>query len=109
MLRSNQVTIKIWDSEYQDNDTISLYLNGQWLLKEYMLHNKKKTIKATLDPTGDNFFILYAHNEGTRPTNTAAVVIYDGVMEYRLALSSNLRNSDMINLRVMGSTLPKEE
>jgi WD40 repeat protein len=109
MLRSNQVTIKIWDSEYQDNDTISLYLNGQWLLKEYMLHNKKKTIKATLDPTGDNFFILYAHNEGTRPTNTAAVVIYDGVMEYRLALSSNFRNSDMINLRVMGSTLPKEE
>ena len=110
MLRSNEVTIKIWDSEYQDNDTISLYLNGQWLLKEYMLHNKKKTIKATLDPTGDNFFILYAHNEGTKPTNTAAVVIYDGVMEYRLALSSNLRNSDMINLRVMGgnSSPPKE-
>lgn len=109
MLRSNQVTIKIWDSEYQDNDTISLYLNGQWLLKEYMLHNKKKTIKATLDPTGDNFFILYAHNEGTRPTNTAAVVIYDGIMEYRLALSSNLRNSDMINLKVMGGALPKDE
>lgn len=109
MLRSNQVTIKIWDSEYQDNDTISLYLNGQWLLKEYMLHNKKKTIKATLDPTGDNFFILYAHNEGTRPTNTAAVVIYDGVMEYRLALSSNMHNSDMINLKVMGGSLPKDE
>lgn len=109
MLRSNEITIKIWDSEYQDNDTISLYLNGQWLLKEYMLHNKKKTIKATLDPTGDNFFILYAHNEGTKPTNTAAVAIYDGVMEYRLALSSNLRNSDMINLRVMGGSSPPKE
>lgn len=109
LLRSNEITIKIWDSEYQDNDTISLYLNGQWLLKEYMLHNKKKTIKATLDPTGDNFFILYAHNEGTKPTNTAAVVIYDGVMEYRLALSSNLRNSDMINLKVMGGSLPPKE
>lgn len=106
-LNSSEVTIKIWDNEYQDGDTISLYLNGQWLLKHYMLHSQKKTIKATLDPNGDNFFLLFAHNEGSRPTNTAAVMIYDGTAEHRLALSSDKRTSDMVNLRVKGAVPPK--
>ena len=87
-------------SEYEDGDTISLYLNGQWLLKQYALKTKKKTIKVRLHPDGDNFFVLYAHNEGTKPTNTASVSISDGKMEHILTLKSDMRVSDMVNLKV---------
>lgn len=104
-LYSNEITIKVWDSEYEDGDTISLYLNGQWILQEYALRNKKKTIKITLDPNGDNYFVLHAHNEGTRPTNTAAIAIYDGKLEHKIALSSDKRRSDMINLKVSPSAV----
>ena len=45
---SNKVTIKVWDLNLEDGDRISLYLNGENILKDYQLLNKKHKIKASL-------------------------------------------------------------
>lgn len=96
---SEDVEVTVWDSEYEDGDTISIYFNGDWLLKEYPLRSKKKTIKVKVDRNADNYLILYAHNEGTRPPNTAAVTVFDGKEQRRLTLSSDMRNADSVNFR----------
>lgn len=99
LVNSDKLKISVWDKEYEDGDTISIFLNGDWILKEYPLKNKKKTIEVTIDRNGDNYFVLYAHNEGSRPPNTAAVTIDDGIRENEVSLSSNMRLSDAVNFK----------
>ena len=45
---SNKITLKIWDLNLEDGDVISLYLNGENLLKDYTLLNKKYKLKMQL-------------------------------------------------------------
>ncbi len=99
-LNNTEIDIQVWDEETVDGDTISLFFNGEWLLKEYGLQKKKKSIKVQVDPNGDNYLILYAHNEGTKPPNTAALIIYDGKKRRKVGLSSSLKDCGAINFQV---------
>ena len=96
----NIVLVSVWDEEYDDGDTISLFFNGKWILRDYRLQKAVLTLRVALDPTTDNYLVMYAHNEGLRPPNTAAVIVYDGVVSRRAILTSNLKNCEAIRLRV---------
>jgi len=61
-------------------------------------------LRVALDPTADNYLVMYAHNVGLRPPNTAAVVIYDGVTSRRAILTSDLKNCEAVKLRVREQT-----
>lgn len=102
-VRSNVIDVFVYDQEVEDGDIISLYFNGEWILKEYTLKSIKRKITLTLNPSGDNHLVVYAHNLGTKPPNTVAVTIFDGKDERKLALSSSLRNSDSVNFKVMAN------
>ncbi len=101
-VKNTSIDIIVWDKEFEDGDIISLYYNGEWLLKEYTLTSDKRKLHIDVLPSEDNFMILYAHNEGERPPNTAAVAILDGERERQLVLSSDLYRSDMINFKYAG-------
>ena len=94
---SNKVTIKVWDLNLEDGDRISLYLNGENILKDYQLLNKKHKIKASLKE-GVNLFILHAENLGRTPPNTAAVSIKDGNKSHNLILKSNMNKSAALEI-----------
>ncbi len=96
---SQQATILVWDHGAVDNDTVSVNLNGQWLLQEYGLKKEPYELQVTLQP-GDNFLMLFAHNLGTIPPNTASIKIDDGKKPKTLQLRSNLRNCGMLKIRV---------
>lgn len=96
---NEELELWVWDEEYEDGDTISVYFNDQWLIKEYPLTQKKRKIKITINRNADNYLVLYAHNEGSRPPNTAALTIFDGKKQNKVALSSNMRKCDAINFK----------
>jgi len=98
-VKYREIEVIVWDEEVEDGDTISIFLNGQWLLKEYALTNAKKKIKVRIQQGDDNHMILYAHNEGTRPPNTAAIAILDGKNKQHITLNSDLKNCDAINFQ----------
>ena len=99
---SNIITIKVWDEEYEDGDIISLYLNGNWVLQNYLLKTEKKVLRVEVLPDADNFLVVYAHSEGKRPPNTAAMLIFDGKGEKKVVLKSSLYDCDAINLQFKG-------
>ncbi|OWY23095.1 hypothetical protein C7N43_31780 [Sphingobacteriales bacterium UPWRP_1] len=99
VINSETVNLSVWDDEYDDGDTISIYYNGEWLLREYRLKTKPYHITIQVDRNADNYLILYAHNEGKRPPNTAAVTIDDGKNTRRVALSSGLNYCDALNFK----------
>ncbi len=90
--------IEIWDRSVVDGDSISLNLNGNWILQEYMVVKSKFKLHVKIDPKAtNNYLILFAHNLGEISPNTAAVqVLIDG-KEYKLTLTSDLKKSGALN------------
>ncbi len=96
-VRSKVIKITVWDTEEIDGDIVSLNYNGRWILQNYQLKRKKKKLRVQLVPDQDNYLILYAHNEGSRPPNTAAFAIVDSRGVQHIALSSDLESCGTIN------------
>ncbi len=93
-----QLTLRIYDHMEQDGDVVSLNFNGVWILDNYLLTRKPKTLYVRLNPHGQNFLILHANNVGSRPPNTVAVeYTYQGEMQ-RIILNSDLNQSEMVEL-----------
>ncbi len=90
--------IEVWDQSMVDGDSISLNLNGNWILQEYVVVKTKLKIHVKIDPNfSNNYLILYAHNLGEFSPNTAAVQVLIGDKKYKLQLSSDLSKSGALN------------
>ncbi|WNJ20316.1 hypothetical protein [Pontibacter sp. G13] len=98
-VRSEEVTIHIWDHAAFDRDTISVNINGEWLVENYGLTKKRKVYTYRLKK-GDNFIILYALNLGTQPPNTASITVDDGIRKQTIQLRSTMRDCGMLRVRV---------
>lgn len=95
---SSKVKIIIWDHQIEDGDRVNLILNGQQILTDYTLKNKKLEIEVELNE-GQNDFILYALNLGRYKPNTAAVIIDDGNKQSKVILESTLKESGAIEIK----------
>jgi len=104
LISNPKVTISLWDHGADDQDTISLNINGVWVLQNYRLRKEKKEIEFTFDPAEPyNVIILYAHNLGRVPPNTASIMIDDGINQQTTRLRSNLNSNGSINVQLAGS------
>jgi hypothetical protein len=100
-LNQMQVKLVLWDSGIEDNDTVSINLNGQWILHNFRLTNAKQEMPITLSP-GENKLTLLANNLGDIPNNTAALAVKENGIEQEAVLSSSLQKSGTLRLLVKG-------
>jgi hypothetical protein len=91
------ITISLWDAEAIDGDTVSLILNGEYILRNQALTADKIDVKAKLQQ-GKNYLVLYAHNQGKYPPNTAAIIVDDGERKNQIELKSNLKSNGAIEI-----------
>lgn len=96
-VKNQNIEFFVWDIEEEDGDTISLNINGTWVLENYEVTKFKKSIQVYLQANTNNYLILYAHNLGKKPPNTTAVSIYDGNSEKILTIKSDLKSCGAIN------------
>lgn len=93
------VYLKFWDNAEIDGDTISVSLNGRFILTEHGLDHRKKRVKVVLEP-GENVIVVHAHNEGRIPPNTAAFSIRTGwFKKEQLVFSTNMKRNESIVVR----------
>ncbi len=97
-VKNKEVKIKVWDNGIVDGDVLSLFLNGEQIVKNYRVTRNKLTIPVTLDQP-QNYIILHAINTGSISPNTVAVSVDDGSREQVVILSSNLSTSGAIMVR----------
>ncbi|MEM6631523.1 MAG: hypothetical protein AAF694_17715 [Bacteroidota bacterium] len=99
-IRNTTVTLSLWDHEVFDQDTVSLNINGEWVLEDYCLLPEKKELTYTFDRNNpNNFIILYAKNLGLKPPNTASLMIDDGVRKRTLRLRSTLEDCGTLEIK----------
>lgn len=91
-----KIKLLIWDSDKVDGDIISLYFNGETILKEYKLKRRKKELILELEPGMENTLALYALNQGRIPPNTAALLVWDGSRYRNMKMQSDLEKCGAI-------------
>lgn len=90
--------INLYDYKIQDGDIVSINFNGDWILENHSLEGSPTVLKVKLNAEGKNYLLLHAVNEGRRPPNTMAVSYFYKGEKQTLTLSSNLAESEMIEI-----------
>jgi len=98
-VNKRNVKLILWDNGEIDNVSISVMLNGQYVLTNYKLTKDKKKLKIRLQP-GSNQLIVMAHNEGTIPPNTAQCKMHCGRKKWDFAVSCGLKANAGIEIVV---------
>jgi len=100
MLGTNLVDLVVYDAEQEDGDTLSLILDGKIILKEYKLVKAPHTVSIAL-PNNNNIITAFAHNEGSRSPNTAAIDIFQsGRLIKKIQLRSSKKTTAALLLKV---------
>jgi len=97
-VNATEFEIEIWDASVPDGDSISLNLNGKWILENYEVVKNKLRLKVKISPKNpNNYLILYALNLGEISPNTAAVAVIINGKEQKLTLKSDMKSSGALN------------
>lgn len=97
-IAEDSVVIRIWDSQVVDDDTISLYLNGEVIHEYKRLSARQDTFVISL-AEGENEILLFAHNLGSIPPNTVTMLVVYGKKHIRLNLYADMMTSERIIIR----------
>ncbi|HMS51784.1 MAG: WD40 repeat domain-containing protein [Chitinophagales bacterium] len=98
VFNNSTIQVEIWDDEKIDGDIVSLFFNDECVLKEYAIQKDKKAITLHLPEEQPCKLVLYAHNLGKTPPNTAALNVTDGKISRQIKLSSDMKKSEAIKL-----------
>lgn len=96
-VKKSIINVRYWDNHTPDGDIISLYLNGELVVKNQKVESKYKELKLNLKP-GDNYLIMRAVNEGRIPPNTAAISVNDGQQTQTAILRAKKRKNVAIKI-----------
>ncbi len=98
-IKSQKLTIAVWDNAGIDGDIISLQLNGKVILSNLRLDKCKTTFTIDLDP-GENILIMKAENLGTSPPNTASFLFTTESFKKFITLRSDMGYSESVKILV---------
>lgn len=90
------VDLLIWDAQKPDGDIISLIYNGKIILDKYEVKKRPYRLKLHIDGNQPNKLIMYAHNIGEIPPNTATLSIVLPNVEKEIKLTSDMSNAEAI-------------
>jgi len=91
---TDTVQISLKDDATEDGDIVSIYLNGKWVLENYVLTNAGETFSFPV-LKGDNHLVLFAVNEGKVGPNTVSLSINDTSIN----ISPDLLTGEAVNIK----------
>lgn len=106
-VKSDQITVYLYDHEQEDGDIVSINFDGVWVLDKHKIINKKKKLsrnkhlRLKLVAEETHYLISKAWNVGSKPPNTLTLEIHDGVSDKPqiVTLNSRVGKSGAIRLR----------
>lgn len=93
--KRQRLVLHFWDNADVDGDSISVSVNGKFVLSNHALDKTKKRVVVILEP-GENVITVYAHNEGRVPPNTSACRIRAGFLRRSLVFSTGMNRNEAL-------------
>jgi len=91
------INLKLYDNAVVDGDTVSIYYNGKMLVNRKKLTEKAIEIDLELDEKASRHeILLFAHNLGSIPPNTALIVVNAGGKRYELHAKADLKENAVL-------------
>jgi hypothetical protein len=98
-VKNRKLIIKVWDSQVEDGDVISMYLNNAKILDHYYLRLKPHQFEIELSPDSDDAYLTIEANEfGKAEINTATIEIDDGVSKQITKLMSDYTKNESVRI-----------
>lgn len=94
---SKQITLAIWDDAVEDGDSISLSINGKWIVQGLAVKKRPQFIIVTLEP-GQNKITFIADNLGSIIPNTSVLEIIDGKKRKSFMIDTDLSQNNLVNI-----------
>ena len=95
---SDKFKIHLWDSSQEDDDRVTLIINGERILDNEVMRSKKKKVSFPL-LKGTNTIELIAENEGRAPHNTTRVELIDKKTKH--AILSQLKVGNKLTFKII--------
>jgi hypothetical protein len=92
-IEGGEVDLLVWDAQKPDGDIITLIFNGRILLDKYEVTKEPARIRLMIEENKPNKLVMYAHNTGKVPPNTAMLSIVHTNEEKEMELTSDLVNA----------------
>lgn len=97
-VKSRKVKIKIWDSQVEDGDIVSVFLNDKKVLDQHYLRLKPYEFEIELPPGKEHYLTVYADSFGKAEPNTAMVIINDGTREQTIDLVAGRKKQESVKI-----------
>jgi len=93
-----KIKIKVWDSQVQDGDIISIYLDDKKVIDRIYLLLKPQEFEIDLPPGKEHYLTVYADDFGKAEPNTAMVLISDGLREQTIDLVAGRSKQESVKI-----------
>ena len=97
-VKTRTIKIKIWDSQLEDGDVVSIFLNDKKVVDKLSLRIKPTEYTFELPPGNEHYLTVYADNFGRSEPNTARVIINDGTREQVIDLVAGRKKQESVKI-----------
>ena len=97
-VKSRKIKIKLWDSQVQDGDIISVYLDDKKVIDHIYLLLKPQEFEIELPEGKEHYLTVFADDFGKAEPNTAMVLISDGVREQTIDLVAGRSKQESVKI-----------
>lgn len=97
-VKNRTIKLKIWDSQVEDGDIISVYLGEKKVIDQLYLRSKPQEFEIQLPPGKEHYLTVYADNFGKSEPNTARVLIFDGAQEQIIDLVAERKKQQSVKI-----------
>lgn len=96
-IKSDEIEIRLYDNGEIDDDTVSVYLNGQMILANKRLSDKPMSYKLKMNRMlPEQTLVMVAENMGRIPPNTSLMIVQDGDRRYQVSITSTEQKNAMV-------------
>lgn len=97
---TRKIKLKIWDSQVEDGDIVSIFLDDKKIIDHIYLRTKPQEYEITLPPGKKEYYLtVFADDFGkSEVANTATVVIFDGVREQTIDLVAGKSKQESVKI-----------
>ena len=97
-VKNRKIKLKIWDSQVEDGDIISVFIGEKKVVDHLYLRLKPQEFEIEL-PAGKEFYLtVFADDFGKAEPNTAMVSIFDGVREQTIDLVAGRKKQESVKI-----------
>ncbi len=97
-VKTRTIKVKIWDSQIEDGDIISIYIDDKKVVDKLYLRIKPTEYTFELPPGNEHYLTVYADNFGKSEPNTATVIIFDGTKEQVIDLVAGRKKQESVKI-----------